>query len=251
MPHIPRPAAQPAQFLASVTSVEEARIAIMNGAAIIDCKDPSAGALGALPWATVAEIAKLAAGRMPVSATIGDLPPLPETVVPRVEEMARTGVDIVKIGFFGGGRPEAAIAALAGLDLDGTRLVGLLLADQQPVLDLIPQMAAAGFAGVMLDTARKDGTTLLDHMDAAALTTFVAAAHRAGLFAGLAGSLSRNMVPSLVATGADVLGFRGALTEGPSRTSALSPAKVAEVARAIRSASKSDHTAILEGAHRS
>ena len=37
------------QLLISVTSIEEASFALENGADIIDLKDPSAGALGALP----------------------------------------------------------------------------------------------------------------------------------------------------------------------------------------------------------
>ena len=37
------------QLLISVTSIEEAQMALENGADIIDLKDPSKGALGALP----------------------------------------------------------------------------------------------------------------------------------------------------------------------------------------------------------
>ena len=43
-------------FLASVTNAAEAETALAGGADIIDCKDPSSGALGALDLAAVREI---------------------------------------------------------------------------------------------------------------------------------------------------------------------------------------------------
>ncbi|MGH8728453.1 MAG: (5-formylfuran-3-yl)methyl phosphate synthase, partial [Burkholderiales bacterium] len=88
------------KFLASVTSVEEARIAFECGADLIDCKDPSSGALGALRDETVAAIVKYVAGRRPVSATIGDLPMEPSLICAAVKAKVKTGVDYVKIGMF-------------------------------------------------------------------------------------------------------------------------------------------------------
>ena len=99
-------------FLASVTNADEAGFALLGGADVIDCKDPSSGALGALDEAIVREIVARIAGRLPVSATVGDLPAEPGTIVAAVSSMAATGVDIVKIGFFGDRDPRPAIEAL-------------------------------------------------------------------------------------------------------------------------------------------
>ena len=93
--------------------------------------------------------------------------------------------------------------------------------------------ADAGFAGVMLDTRLKDGRTLLDHCDAQTLRHFLAEARAAGLFAGLAGSLRCDQIPSLLALGPDILGFRGALCGGADRRGALEASALAAVRRAI------------------
>ena len=65
------------KLLVSVRSVEEALLVAGAGADFIDLKEPSAGALGGLPLATIrAIVAALhrGAGALPVSATIGDVP---------------------------------------------------------------------------------------------------------------------------------------------------------------------------------
>ena len=152
------------RFLASVMSAPEALTALAAGAEIIDGKNPAEGALGALPHATVRAIVEAVGHTVPVSATIGDLPANPDVLCDAAIAMAATGIDLVKIGFFDGGDAKASIAALGRLDLGQARLVGLLLADRNPDLNLVAAMADAGFAGVMLDTATKDGRALPDVM---------------------------------------------------------------------------------------
>jgi len=61
------------RLLVSPMNIEEACAAIEGGADILDVKNPKEGSLGAnFPWA-IRAVVDLAAGRMPVSATIGDL----------------------------------------------------------------------------------------------------------------------------------------------------------------------------------
>lgn len=220
------------RFLASVTSVAEALTARAAGAEIIDCKNPAQGALGALPHDVVRAIVDAIEGAVPVSATIGDLPPDPEAVCTATAAMAANGADFVKIGFFNGGNPHATIAALGTLDLGTTKLVGLLLADRQPDFNLVPLMRAAGFAGVMLDTASKDGRALTGVMARTDIANFVALSRSAGLFAGLAGALRVEHIPSLAALNPDLLGFRGALCSGKRREGPLE----GEAARAVAEA---------------
>jgi uncharacterized protein (UPF0264 family) len=221
------------RFLASVTNVAEAETAMAAGADIIDCKDPSAGALGALPHGTVRAIVDTVAGRVPVSATVGDLQPTPDVLCHAVVGMAATGAGYVKIGFFEGGDAAASIAALGRLALANTRLIGLLLADRHPDLRLIPAMAAAGFAGVMLDTASKKGRALPDVMPVAEMAAFIAAARSAGMLAGLAGALRREHIPAIAAQGPDVIGFRGALCSGNKREGALEEGPARAIANAL------------------
>lgn len=218
------------KFLASVTNIEEAQLAAGCGADIIDCKDPSQGALGALSCATVAAIAKSLPPAITLSATIGDLDAVPGPVAAATFAMAQTGTNIVKIGFFPGGDARATIAGLGKLNLENVRLVGLLLADREPDFTLIQPMADAGFAGVMLDTAGKSSGGLRFHLDEPALSQFIALARTCGLFAGFAGSLALSDIAPLMRLKPNVLGFRGALCAGSIRTGALSGHAVRAVA---------------------
>lgn len=214
-------------FLASVTNAAEARVALAGGADVIDAKNPATGALGALPTAIVAAIVTDVAGRAPVSATIGDLPADGAIMVPAAQAMAATGVDIVKVGLFGGD-VRAAIAALGQADMSRARLFAVLMADQKPDFSVLEHLAAARFLGVMLDTADKASGALPDVLDRATLASFVAQARARGLVCGLAGSLRRAHIAGLAALRPDIIGFRGALCER-GRTSALVAANVAAV----------------------
>jgi uncharacterized protein (UPF0264 family) len=229
---------RPARFLASVRAESEARLAAACGADIIDCKDPAAGALGALPHAVVQAIRATTPRDVAVSATIGDLACEPDRVAAAVAGMAATGVDLVKVGLFPGGDAAATLSALGSLDLGSRdlrrcRLVGVLVADLEPEFGLLEDMARAGFAGAMLDTAGKSGRTLVDVMPRSAIASFIARAHGLGLMAGLAGSLSREQIPELLGYGPDVLGFRGALCREARREQEIDADRVRAVRGAI------------------
>ncbi len=216
-------------FLASVTGAGEALLAHAAGADIIDCKEPSRGALGTLDPADIRAIVTAIAGRAGVSATVGDLPADPDVLSAAAQAMAALGVDAVKIGFFGDGDARGSIAALGRLDLGRVRRIAVLMADRAPDLALLPALAAAGFAGVMLDTAGKATGALPDILDAQTLANFVAAARRHGLVSGLAGSLRRAHIAQIVALQPAIIGFRGALCRS-GRTGVLD----AELVKAVR-----------------
>lgn len=219
-------------FLASVTSAEEALLAVAGGASIIDCKDPSKGALGDLDPATIEAIVKAVAGRVPVSATIGDLPSEAVVMVKAASQIAATGVDIVKAGFFGDSDPRNAIAALGTAELGAAQRVAVLMADRPLDFGVIAVLARAGFNGVMLDTADKAAGALPDILSVRELTAFIDAARSNGLAAGLAGALRVHHIASLTALEPDVIGFRGALCDG-GRADALSAERVADVRRTL------------------
>lgn len=227
LPNSPFFAAPAPRFLASVRDLAEAQAAHALGAEVIDLKEPAAGALGAVPDAERARIvAALGHDYPPISATVGDLPFAADALLPPIARASAAGVDLVKFGVFGA--PDAALAEYAKLDSalraapPRARLVVLLLADELPDLDAALALARGamqvhGVVGVMLDTARKgpQARRLAQVYTTAELTQFVAAVHDAGGFAGLAGSLQLEDIEALVTTGADVLGFRGALCAGP------------------------------------
>lgn len=208
------------KMLASVNGVEEAEIALAGGADIIDLKDPRAGALGAAATDVIRETIKAVAGRQPVSAVTGDLPMEPELIRAKAEEIAATGVDYVKIGFFPSDNAAACAEALAPLAAR-TKLIAVLFADLGPDLGLLPVLARHGFHGAMLDTANKNGRRLLDHMPPERLHGFVDQCRALGLKVGLAGSLEAPDVPRLLPMTPDFLGFRGALCDQSRRTSGI------------------------------
>jgi uncharacterized protein (UPF0264 family) len=221
-------------FLASVRDEAEAELALAGGADIIDCKDPAAGALGALPHAMVAAVRRALPARVPVSATIGDLPCEPAILCQAARAMAATGVDYVKVGLLPGGDARAAIAALGRQDLGGARLVAVLFADHDPDFGLLDALAQAGFAGAMLDTARKGNGALVDCMSVTRLQRFVADGRSQGVMVGLAGSLRLEHVAGLKRLRPDILGFRGALCAGRARRGVLDGNAVRAVAQAVK-----------------
>ncbi|HTJ01359.1 MAG TPA: (5-formylfuran-3-yl)methyl phosphate synthase [Methylovirgula sp.] len=203
-------------MLASVADAAEAEIAIVEGADIIDLKDPQHGPLGALPVAAVQAIVAATAGRRFVSAVAGNLEMKPAVLADAVAALAATGADYVKIGFVPANNLAACIEALQPF-AKRTRLIGVLFADQSLDLDLLPRFAAAGFAGVMLDTATKGKGRLVSYLDIATLKTFVDACREVGLAVGLAGSLEAPDIARLLPLDPDFLGFRGALCSGRDR----------------------------------
>lgn len=212
-------------MLASVADVAEAEIAIIEGADIIDLKDPADGPLGALPLATVEAVVGAAVGRRLVSAVAGNLEMIPAVLRDAVEKLAATGADYVKVGFSPSASMLECVAALRPL-ASRVKLVGVLFADLDPDLSVLSHFAAAGFAGVMLDTANKGKGRLIDHMDIAALKRFVDACRALELAAGLAGSLEPPDIARLLLLEPSFLGFRGALCTARERSTRLDAKQV-------------------------
>lgn len=229
------------QLLISVTTIREAEIALQCGADIIDLKDPAQGALGALPLEVINEVtafvhAQPEPGKM-VSATIGDLPMLPDLLVEHVLALSAAKVDIIKIGFFAIPDSEmpdyqACLDALNKVCASGLKLVAVLFADYSYPPGLIAAIAKAGFYGVMIDTAEKNGTIFLDYMTLDEAKAIVTQAHEQRMMFGIAGSLASQHVNIAKAMEADYIGFRGGVCEGSQRKAPL----VAEKIRAIRMA---------------
>ncbi len=220
-----------AGVLASVADPDEALRVVALGVEVVDLKDPARGSLGA--WALPAlRAVRTRLGGVLTSATIGDLPLEPAVVRRRVEAVAATGVDVVKIGFFPGDL-DGTLAALRPLARRGIRLAAVVFADRGLDPALAGRLGASGFRAVVVDTADKDRGRLGDHADAALLDAFLKAARAAGLITALAGSLREADVAALAPLDPDLFGFRGALCAG-GRNGRLDPARVRTVVAAVR-----------------
>lgn len=221
------------RMLASVNCLQEAQMIAALGDVIIDLKQPETGALGALPIDEVTRIVAHLSPDSTVSATIGDLPLRADVVVPAVLTMASSGVDFVKIGFFGDGDPKAVLSALKPHS-QNIALIAVLFADQAPDFELLPQLAAHGFRGVMLDTQHKQHGRLPDLMDKHQLAEFVDTAKQLGLLCGLAGSLRLQDIVQLQPLDADYLGFRGGLCSDYQRTNRIDPERASTIFQALQ-----------------
>lgn len=197
-------------LLTSICSVDEAAIALHAYADIIDCKDPSRGALGALDLDRIAAIVEYVNGARPVSATLGDLPPDPKRIQAAVRNTADCGVDYIKLGLFDKPTAASCIRALQE-ECRHHRLIAVCFADRFDPTPLLPLLSMQGFHGVMIDTAEKHHGHLTELWTLERLSRFIDRAQLQGLVCGLAGRLTLDDIPALLPLNADYLGFRSAL----------------------------------------
>lgn len=221
------------RMLASVTGTREAVLAMACGVDVIDLKEPSRGALGAVSHEVQREVVQWVNGRCPVSATAGDLPMDPAIIAAAIYRTASNGVDLVKIGLRTLEAHADCLEVLAEASVHGVRVVAVLFAEDHPSLTLLGSLRAAGCHGVMLDTATKAAGSLLRHIHLNSLDAFISRARRLGLLCGLAGSLQPGDIAELRRLGPDYLGFRGALCEAGSRTGHLSANALARVRKEL------------------
>jgi (5-formylfuran-3-yl)methyl phosphate synthase len=213
------------RLLVSVNCLQEAQLAYRSGADIIDMKQPSRGALGALDYNEVEAIVKALPENAVTSATIGDLPMTPAAILPAVQAMSATGVDFVKIGFFPEFDPMQTLAELRPISRNSA-LIAVLFADSEIDNALLPQLAQHGFRGVMLDTQIKTSGSLRHILSPATLERFTLQAKQLHMLCGLAGSLRISDIEALLPLQADYLGFRGGLCDDQCRTNTLDQKRV-------------------------
>jgi uncharacterized protein (UPF0264 family) len=227
------------RLLVSVSDATEAMAALEGGAHYIDAKNPWAGALGAVPVATLDRIRDAIGGVRPITAALGDL-----TDEAALEDAARvfatSGPAFVKVGFSGATSPRQIFnlirAAVRGATKGGrgrTGVVAVAYADTTGAgtltpLAMVEEAACAGAAGVLIDTRHKGGPGLRSLIDARGLCAFVARAHGSGLLAALAGQLALADLSFVRDSGADVAGVRGAACDG-GRNGSVSARRVREL----------------------
>lgn len=223
-------------MLASVSNLQEAKIALQENVDIIDLKDPTQGALGAVASDVVSSVVGFVDGRCLLSATVGDLPMQPQLIDDAMSTMANTGVDIIKVGVFEELTNELiamlrqqAIRGISGVSGKRFSIVIVFFADQEIVDQRLVDLAHVGIRGVMLDTANKSHGNLRRYMDNRVLSEFVMSAQSLGLLVGLAGSLRADDIVPLHALGANYLGFRGALCADGIRVQGLDPVSVRNI----------------------
>ena len=220
-------------LLVSVRDCSEALDALAAGVDLIDLKEPRRGSLGAVDAGVMREVVRQVAGRVPVSAALGEL--LADAAI--TSACLPAGIGWTKLGLAGCANhddwPRRWSRAIRQLPA-GTAAVAVAYADwrraeappPETVIDFAPQ---AGCRAVLVDTWRKNGDALLDLWSLAECGEAVRRIQDAGLLAVLAGSLTCEMVRALVPLAPDYVAVRGAVC-GASRTDRLDPARVRQLA---------------------
>jgi (5-formylfuran-3-yl)methyl phosphate synthase len=212
------------RLLVSVRSREEAQAALAGGADIIDAKEPSRGALGAVEIGVLRDIVNEVNGMRPVSAALGDSG-TSARLAASARAAAEAGATFVKVGFADVRDPAAVRSRLACV-LEGASLpacpcavVAVAYADWDEVGGAAPQVvlaaaAAEGAMGVLVDTVRKDGAGVFRCLGRAALGSLVREARARSLMVALAGRISVEDLSFAYEAGAEIAGVRGAACDG-------------------------------------
>lgn len=228
------PAVKPprvARLLVSVRNAEEAAIALEAGAALLDVKEPSKGSLGMAHHEAVAAVLEVAAGRVPVSAALGEWSPNILTDACWHLELPLT---YIKWGLAGYANQPGW-----GEDLLETRrqvpvnreIVTVAYADWETANSL-PPLELARFAkrfryrAFLLDTYRKDGSCLLDYLKPVEIKEIVESLQRSSITVALGGSLKPEHLKQLKGITPDYYAVRGSVCAGGKRGETLDPTRI-------------------------
>jgi hypothetical protein len=228
------------RLLVSVRSAVEVGPAVAGGADIVDAKEPSLGALGAVSGSVLRAIAGRLPASVPLSVALGD----PRDAATLAAAMTllnglgpRPSPIYIKIGLSAAGSGVeavlgAAVVAAARMVLRPA-VIAVAYADHAaaggPSPEAVTHLArASGADGVLLDTWGKAGGDLFHHVAAHRLQAWVGDARAAGLLVALAGSLGLEGVRSVSRLQADVVGVRGSACVG-GRDGVVDERRVAEL----------------------
>ena len=228
-------------LLVSVRSAAEAELALAGGADLIDVKEPRNGALGAAEPAVWGEVLRTVAGRVPVSAALGEL--LDEDVC-ELAAQAR-GLAFAKLGLAGCQKRDGWLrrwfAALDALPRSASA-VPVAYADWPAAEAPSPSVALALAAQsraktLLLDTFDKRRGNLLEVLSWDSLAEIAAEARRAGVRLVLAGSLDAAAIARLLLLAPAWFGVRGAACRG-GRSGTIETALVKSLVRSVMSAGR-------------
>jgi uncharacterized protein (UPF0264 family) len=225
------------RLLVSVATPADAAAAVAGGADVVDAKDPSRGALGAVTLAEFRGVCDAVNGAAPVSAALGDA--LDEPSIARdARAFARAGSAFVKVGFARVAVP-ARVKDLLDAALQATPDVvavayadGACVGSAHPV-EVIGAAARARARGVLIDTADKRGPGLTALVAARDLAAWIRCAQRDALHVAIAGKLTATDIEALLSSGADIVGVRSAVCDG-GRTGPVSSRKVHALQQLLR-----------------
>ena len=222
------------RLLVSVRSAVEAEAALAGGAALIDVKEPTRGALGRADDGVIADVVRVVAGQAPISAAIGELSDIHNSN----KLNCLSSLAFVKCGLAGCATDDGWRSELDALVVAPCRMVAVAYADWRRAAAPTPDEICAFVCersgwGFLLDTWAKDGLTLLDWMSRVEVDRLCRVCRDAGATIALAGSLGRSLIRNLKPTAPDWFAVRGAVCQGLQRNAVIDAAKVRELVNLI------------------
>lgn len=201
------------ELLVSVRSPNEAEEALRGGAALIDVKEPLNGSLGKAGALTITDVVRQVAGRLPVSAALGEL-------TEYEGEVSLEGLSFVKWGLAGcrnrDWRKELAkVGHGVQLSYPSLHIVAVAYVDWKragsPLVNDVLDFAEKNkWHVVLLDTFVKDGLTLIDWLSSNEICRIKSFCRSAGIKLALAGSINLDQLIRLRSIRPDWFAVRGA-----------------------------------------
>lgn len=203
------------RLLVSVRGPDEAAAALAGGASVIDVKEPANGPLGAASVAAIRSVIEVVAGRVPVTAALGELADLKE------QSEAIPGLAAAKVGLsglsdtdwrarFNDVRQNAAGTA----PLVPAAYADALRAGSPPVIEVIRFAIEHDIGWMVLDTWDKSRGDLFDSLPADEVASMLDTARKSGLNVVLAGSLRGEAIARACQLKPTLVGVRGAACVG-------------------------------------
>ncbi|MCS7020989.1 MAG: (5-formylfuran-3-yl)methyl phosphate synthase [Gemmataceae bacterium] len=227
------------QLLVSVRRADEVAAALAGGADLIDVKEPARGALGAAEAEVVAAVLEAVAGRVPVSAALGEWS---EHALVHAHWHLELPLRYVKWGLAGypftPGWGEDLLEVRRQLPLH-TDMVLVAYADYERAKAIPPQEVARfarryRFAAFLLDTGVKDGKTLLDFLPPPAIAELIQPLQRIGIIVALGGGLRPEHLKQLRGICPNYFAVRGSVCAGSKRTATIDPVRVRKWKEALQ-----------------
>lgn len=216
------------QLLISVKNLEESRVALYANADVIDLKDPSVGALGALEASIVSQVVQDVNGRVLLSATVGEGHATTDELKHDIALYAGLGVDVVKIAVSELFQQAGFFSEIKQLTKQGVKIVAVFFANDPLDFSLLTKLKDCGFYGAMIDTQLKN-TSLLELQTTETLEKFTVACKQHMLISGLAGSINKTHIDQLLMLNPSFIGVRGGVCHQQERTSTLVGNRVVEI----------------------
>jgi uncharacterized protein (UPF0264 family) len=236
------------KLLVSVRNAEEAEVALVGGADVIDVKEPRRGPLGPADPAVWREILSVVRNSAITSAALGEL--LHDAVATLAVQA--TGFTFAKIGLAGckvqqNWKPEwdRAVEVLPQDVLPVPVAYADLLSAHSPEPRELLKLAADSPAKLLLiDTFNKSNGRLTDYLNSQALTSLLNEAEALDVQLALAGSLQLGDVENLLPLEPAYIGVRGAACNG-GRDGTIDLARVKSLANLIRRSAQNQASCCL------